>query len=235
MKIRGHRECRDCGIEWSYYESGSIACPSCGSVRSRGLDDRTEHTAGRASLDLTPARQAIEEEDLKAGLSIAATTCRSYRATAGFINAGSLEPLSTTYLGATELQYATREAKLRTTLDDSERRYCYALLNGADSGERPDPDNVPASMHQPRGLADAASVDAYRSAIRTALGDTVDPAIGRLLTRIDDHRSRIEALDGAVDPAVGATLIVAVQSVGEHIREESDGLETARERLDELV
>ncbi len=235
MKIRGHRECRDCGTEWSYYESGSIACPSCGSVRSRGLDERTEHTAGQATLDLTPARQAIEEEDLSAGLSIAATACRSYRTTAGFINAGSLERLSTTYLGATELQYVAREATLRTTLDEPERRYCYALLNGVDTGERPDPDDVPASMHQPRGLADAASVDAYRSAIRTALADSSDPAIGRLLTRIDDHRSRIEALDGAVEPVVGATLIDAVQSVGAYVREESDGLATARERLDELV
>jgi DNA-directed RNA polymerase subunit RPC12/RpoP len=41
MKIRGERECKDCGARWSYYETGSVSCPECGSRRSVGVDDRT--------------------------------------------------------------------------------------------------------------------------------------------------------------------------------------------------
>jgi len=38
MKIRGDRECKSCGTRWSYYETGSIECPACGSVHSVGVD-----------------------------------------------------------------------------------------------------------------------------------------------------------------------------------------------------
>jgi DNA-directed RNA polymerase subunit RPC12/RpoP len=31
MKIRGERECTDCGTRWSYYDTASVECPQCGS------------------------------------------------------------------------------------------------------------------------------------------------------------------------------------------------------------
>src|SRR6056297_1417065 len=63
MEIRGERECKDCGTRWSYYETGSVACPNCESVRSVGVDEeRKRHTAGQATLDLTEVRNMIDAE-----------------------------------------------------------------------------------------------------------------------------------------------------------------------------
>ena len=65
MKIRGRRECKACGTQWSYYETGEISCPSCGSRHSVGTDDeRTLHTATSATLDLTPLRGSVDSEPL---------------------------------------------------------------------------------------------------------------------------------------------------------------------------
>ncbi len=55
------RECTECGTRWSYYETGSIGCPACGSLHSVGLDERTEHTDLRVEFDLTPVRADIDE------------------------------------------------------------------------------------------------------------------------------------------------------------------------------
>jgi len=65
MEIRGTRECRSCGRQWSYYETGTIRCPDCGAIRSVGIDERRQlHTDGAAELDLEPVREALADEPL---------------------------------------------------------------------------------------------------------------------------------------------------------------------------
>jgi len=61
MEIRGERECTDCGERWSYYETGDVACPACGSMQSVGVDEeRALHTTTAGEFDLTEARRAWE-------------------------------------------------------------------------------------------------------------------------------------------------------------------------------
>ena len=51
MKVRGRRECEACGARWSYFDTGEVTCPDCGSLHSVGLDDeRALHTASTATL-----------------------------------------------------------------------------------------------------------------------------------------------------------------------------------------
>ncbi|MXR22522.1 endonuclease Q family protein, partial [Halobacterium bonnevillei] len=61
MDVRGERECKSCGTRWSYFETGSVACPECGSVRSVGVGERSQHTDGNATLDLSDAQRAAAD------------------------------------------------------------------------------------------------------------------------------------------------------------------------------
>ncbi len=79
MKIRGDRECKSCGTRWSYYETGNIDCPECGSVHSVGVDDRTEHTDSPVELDLTPLRNRVDEVTTRELAGEVAEACREYR------------------------------------------------------------------------------------------------------------------------------------------------------------
>ena len=79
MRIRGERECKDCGTRWSYYETGTPSCPDCGSLRSVGVGERTQHTAGTAALDLSPARNYLDDGEggLRAAAERAAAEARA--------------------------------------------------------------------------------------------------------------------------------------------------------------
>jgi len=147
MKVRGERECRECGVRWSYYKTGSVECPDCGSLRSVGVDDRTAHTDAPATLDLSAhrarfgdARGTLPEEgvdDLKDDL-------REYARRRGFIRGGELLPLDDTYLAARELLEAVDlYDRLRDPTDRD--RESLALLAGADDGDRPATKAVPDS------------------------------------------------------------------------------------------
>lgn len=221
MEIRGHRECQSCGTRWSYYETGQIACPSCGSVRSVGLDDPTEHTAGPAELDLSPVRNQLEDQPLREVADSAVEVTREYVSAVGFVSAGELQPLDDTYLAAMELRRVASTVGRLLDVEDDEELYVLSLLHGADSGERPNPEEVPEVFHPERGLAVAASVDVYTSDIRRVV-DGHTPTIDKVLSSVDTRRKRIEALDGDVDPTESERLVRALRDLRVAVGERAD-------------
>jgi hypothetical protein len=233
MKIRGERECRACGTRWSYYETGSVVCPDCGSIRSVGLDDPTEHTAGNARLDLTEIRALLDDQPLADVAEAAAERCREYVRQCGFVSGGELRPLDDTYLAAVELRLAGEEVARRMHPTDDEEYYFLELLRGADAGERPPADAVPESMRSARGLAYARAVDAYRSDLRRYLDDNPDATVRSLLTTLRDHQKRVEALDGDVSPRTAGELVYVVRAVGRALADDDEtALAEAQQRLD---
>ncbi|MEF8842846.1 MAG: TFIIB-type zinc ribbon-containing protein [Haloarculaceae archaeon] len=237
MRIRGRRECRNCGTRWSYYQTGSVECPSCGSLQSVGVDEeRTLHTATPASLDLTDARNRLESgESLREVAEVAAETCRKYVRGFGFIDAGELQPLGETYLAATELRHVAGWLGRAMTPDGEEELYFLSLLRGADRGDRPSTDEVPDSLRSARGLAYARAVSAYRSDLRAYLDQHPDPMVTDVLGPLDSHLKRVEALDGDVPVGESELLVRIARDVGTYLREDDESaLLEARDRLDRL-
>jgi uncharacterized Zn finger protein (UPF0148 family) len=222
MKIRGDRECKDCGTRWSYYDTGSVTCPQCGSLRSVGVDDRKQHTASASTLDLTPIRQEIDDVPLTELADRAASACQEYVRTAGFIDAGTLLELDDTYLAATELLYVARTLDQSLRPGDEADVYLLSLLRGADLGERPSTDEVPSSMRHARGLAYASAVEDYRRDVRAYLDENPDELARDQLATIADHQKRIEALDGDVALATSEGLVRAIRALGRYLTEDDE-------------
>jgi len=235
MDVRGERECKSCGTRWSYYETGGVECPDCGSMRSVGVGERRTHTDGSADLDLSAAREAAADGDLRGALDPAADACRDYCQSRGFVSGGELLELDDTYLAAQELRRAAvlLGDALRTS-EDAER-YVLALLNGAADGRRPPADEVPDALRAVRGLAYAAAVDHYRTDVRTFCdGEVPEPERG-LLERLRDHAKRVDALDGDVPAADAERLVAAARAIADALRGDESGVERARTRLDALA
>lgn len=234
MKVRGQRECTECGTRWSYYDTGEVACPECGSLRSTGVDERTRHTDAPVDLDLTEPRNR-SEEDLTAAAEAAAERCREFVRRTGFINAGELRPLSDQYLAAAELAAVGAAVGRAMRTDDDEELYLLSLLRGADAGDRPAPEEVPDSLAATRSLAYASAVDDYRGDVRTYLEDDPHPEVRSALESIRDHVRRIEALDGEVDVRVAEQLVQSVREVGQYLAGGDEAaLAAAQDRLDAL-
>jgi len=227
MKVRGERECRACGTQWSYYDTGTIACPECGSVHSVGLDERTEHTDAPVTLELTGVRNRVDEDTTAELAAAAAERCREYTRKRGFIDGGSLRPLDETYVAAVELRHVASEIEREMRPGDAAKAYFFDLLAGADTGERPAVETVPETLRKPFGLAMAAAVDAYQRDVRRYLDDNPDPEGRRLSGRIRDHRKRIEALGGDVDPADSHRLLRAAGDLGKFLNGEESAAITA--------
>ena len=233
MKVRGERECTSCGTQWSYYETGSVICPSCGSIRSVGLDDRTEHTAGPASLTLAEVRSLVDDVPTAELADDVESVCAEYVRRSGFIVAGELRELDDTYLAAQELRHVAAEVGRSMRVTDEEEYYFLDLLRGADEGERPLPTEVPESMYGARGLAVAAALDAYRTDLRRYLEDTSDATVVGLLGSLRDHQKRVEALDGEVSPRSAESLVRVARAVGRAVADDDESaLVEARELLD---
>jgi len=233
MDVRGERECKSCGTRWSYFETGSVECPSCGSLRSVGVGERKTHTDAAGELDLTGARRAGADDVLDA-LEPAKEACREYCQSRGFVSGGDLLDLDDTYLAAQELRRAAVLLGGKLRVGDDEQRYVLALLNGADDGERPEPGEVPASLRAARGLAAAAAVDAYRTDLREFCGGEVPAPERDLLERAREHGRRLKALDGDVDPEDSERLVAAVRAIADSLRGDESGVERARTRLTAL-
>ncbi|QLD84826.1 TFIIB-type zinc ribbon-containing protein [Natronomonas halophila] len=236
MKIRGQRECKECGTRWSYYDTGEVACPECGSLHSVGVDEeRALHTAAPKSLDLTPIRNDVDEVPLRRLAERATERAKEYTAGYGFIDAGDLQPLDDTYLAAMELRHVAGELARKSSATEDEELYFTKLLQ-ADEGERPDPEEVPDSLRALSGLAYANAVEEYRSDLRTYLDEHADPTVRDTLERLADHTKRIRALDGDVPPREAETLVAAARDVGRYLIEGDEGtLTQAENRLDGLV
>ncbi|MGM0398239.1 MAG: DUF7117 family protein [Halobacteriota archaeon] len=232
MRIRGDRTCQDCGAQWSYYETGSVTCPACGSIRSTGDGERTRHTDRSAALDLRGPRSTAAEGDLETALDEAADACLEYVRKRGFVDGGSLRDLDEAYVHAQELRHAATLSVSRLELSDTERAYLLDLLGG-EAGDRPSADSVPETFRTARGLGVATAVRDYRDDLRQFLDAAEDrPAARSLLESVAEHEKRIRALDGQVDPVQTAQLLAATRAVGTYCRTgaESD-LEAARETL----
>jgi uncharacterized Zn finger protein (UPF0148 family) len=235
MRIRGERECKDCGARWSYYETGSVACPECGSLHSVGVDERTQHTDGAADLDLTQVRNALDVDPLHRVADAAKDACRDYVRRRGFIAGGELRPLDDEYLAAAELMHAADLIGRAMGIDDAERLYFVTLLGGADEGKRPDPEDVPDSMREARGLAYADAVREYHGELRNWDGTELDDPSRSILDRMDAHVRRIRSLQGDVDPATVERLVTVARELHAYVVEgDEDALVRARDRLDRL-
>ena len=244
MRVRGERECQDCGHRWSYFETGAVECPACGSLRSVGVEKRRQHTDDPADLDLTAARERAESDLLEA-LDAAAEDCREYVRRRGFVNGGTLRDLDDTYLAAAELVHAADLAGrgLRTDVADDERIYLLGLLRGADTGDRPGPDRVPESLRAARGLAYADCVEDYRGELRDWLAarDEADdargvPAVRVALDGVEAVVTRTQALQGDVPPDEAGALVETVRDLASALRDgDETALATARDRVERLT
>jgi uncharacterized Zn finger protein (UPF0148 family) len=242
MRVRGRRECQACGREWSYYDTGSVACPACGSLRSVGVDERTRHTAAPVAFDLSEHRRALEGGSIADVVADVKRDCRAYVRQRGFIREGELLELDDSYLAAAELAQAVDIYDRVRAPADAERLYVLSLLRGADLGDRPEPDAVPSSMRSGRGLAYADAVREYRRETLTWLDDADRdaPTARRALGTADEIAKRIGALQGDVEPGLVESLVSAARDVATALRS-SDGsddeqaLATAQDRLDRLV
>lgn len=237
MKIRGERECQDCGTRWAYYETGSVACPSCGSLRSVGVEDeRTLHTAGPRSLDLTPARERLDAgEPLRRVAETAAELTREFTRGYGFVDAGELQPLDDRYLSAMELRHVAGDLSRQRAVGDDEEYHLLTLLRG-DVGERPAPAAVPESLRAARGLAYATAVETYRSDLRQYLDEHPDAMVGEVLGPLGEHVKRVQALDGDVPPAEAEALVRVARDLRRYLVEDDEtALLEAENRLEGLV
>ncbi|WP_306057837.1 DUF7117 family protein [Natronococcus wangiae] len=235
MKIRGERECKDCGTRWSYYETGSVGCPACGSLRSVGLDDRTEHTDLTVEFDLTAARNAIDEVSTDELADRAREHARKYVRRRGFINAGDLRELDDTYLAATELLHVADVVGREVRLEEREELYFLSLLRDADEGERPPIDEVPPTLRDARGLAYANAVREYRRDVRTWAEDRdLTPAERGALETLGEHVKRIRMLDGDVEPRTAERLVDATRDLADGLRGDDLAFARAQDRLEGL-
>lgn len=232
MKIRGERECSSCGARWSYYETGSVVCPDCGSLRSVGIGDRAEHTAGPARLDLGTVVDRVDDDPIDVVAESAVERVREYLRTAGFVHAGELLPLSDTYLVAADLKRAGATLARAMRVRDEEELYFLSLLRAGVDGERPPPGDVPESLRAERGLAVAATAEAYVSDIRR-LHDDPGPEVAAVLSAVRARRKRIEALDGDVPPDEAEVVVRTLRDLGTYLREgDEDALARAGTRLE---
>lgn len=253
MEVRGERECTECGTRWSYFETGSVACPECGSLRSVGTGERRRHTDAPAELDLTAVLGRLDDTALADLVDDIKAECRTYLRKRGFIRGGDLAPLDDAYLAAAELRHAAdvygriagpgggrADATVgehgpegaSPGVTDDEEWYLTTLLRAADTGERPSAGDVPPRMYEARGLAAAEAVLEYRADVSTYLDDRPDPEASRALGSIRDRAKRIDALDGDVEPAEADALVDAAVELGRYlIAGEEDALASARERL----
>ncbi len=232
MKVRGCRRCTDCGEEWSYYDTGDIACPTCGSIHSVSTDeDRQFHTDAPVELDLVDVRADVGTQPLREVAADAEEAALAYVSARGFVHAGELQPLDGAIVAASHLRYVAAHLRrsIRDPGEDIEAHFL-ALLSGAPDGEQPD--DVPEPLWGPYGLAVADTVDRYRGEAIDWLEDRDRPAIPALET-LRDRVKRIEALEGEVPPAETDVLLSAARGIGTHLRENDDvALARARERLE---
>lgn len=241
MEIRGERKCKDCGRRWSYYDTGAVACPDCGGLRSVGVDqDRALHTTTAAEFDLTEARTAWDDGPEDEAVDAVKAACREFVRGNGFVRGGELVAFDGRRLAARELANAVDVVGRTRSFENQEDVgfYVLALLRGADAGDRPDAADVPEVMREARGLAVADLVERYRRDVREYLettGRDLVPAANDVLTGLESHQKRFQALQGDVDPRDADALYEAARGLNAYLRDgDEDAVVEATERLRRL-
>jgi len=236
MRIRGRRRCKDCGREWSYFDTGRVDCPDCGSMRSVGTGDRERHTDSAVELDLSVHRTKLDDAtDIADIASELKTTLRDYVRQRGFVRAGELQSVDDGVLAAAELLHAVDVFGRTRDPGDEMRWYVLELLRGADDGQRPDPSSVPASMTDARGLAYAEVLDAFCSDLGTWLDDNPDPAARQVRETLATHVKRVDAVYGDVPAEESELLVRAARDLVSYLVDDDEmALTTAQDRLSRL-
>jgi len=180
-------------------------------------DDRKRHTDSPTSFDLTPIRNRIDEDPLRDVAGAAVDRAREYVRERGFVDAGELLLLDDTFVAATELRHVGAELSRELRRSEAEELYFLDLLRGADEGERPPAEEVPDAFRSAYGLAVADAVGDYQRDLRTYLDDHPHPEARSVSGSVRDHRKRIEALDGDVDPKDAERLLHAARDVGKYL------------------
>lgn len=241
MEIRGQRACKACDTEWSYYETGSIACPNCGSLQSVGRDaERKQHTDAPAALPLAEFRTRIASDPVDHYADELTDILREYTRKRGFINGGDLRPLDDTYLVArTLLQTVDAVSRERETTADEELYLLslYEILtdDGATVDDLPPCGPLPSTLSEAWGLAASDVVAAYHSDLQSWLDAAPDAEATHSLGRLRDHLKRVRALQGDVPPDTASSLVRTARDIGRYLRDDDTAaLTTARDRLDRL-
>lgn len=235
MRVKGRRRCTECGQHWSYYDTGEISCPECGSIRSVStVEEPTRHTATPVELDLSDAIAAVASRPLREVAEMAESASRQYLSKRGFIDAGTLQPLDDTAVAASHLRFVAADiANSIQQPPDPVEAHFLDLLNGATAGSRPD--SVPSALRGAYGLAIADVVDRYRTAVSTWLDERPDRPREVPLAHLRDRQKRIEALDGEVPTAEAEQLLSATRSLGQYVRSgEEEALEAFWNALADL-
>lgn len=252
MEIRGNRRCQSCGTEWSYYATGEVSCPDCGSLKSVGTDEtRTLHTDTSSPLELEPFRQRVADEPVDHYADELKSALRTYTQKRGFINDGALRDLDETYVAARELIHAIDILSRERSPTEGERLYLLSLFESVaaatppaesdtvtaeepegSSNSRPADSDIPTRLQPARTLAVADSVTAYRRDLRTWLNSYPDPDARQTLGRLREQCKRIAALQGDVSIALATTLLESAREIGRYLRtDDPNALATARDRL----
>ncbi len=197
MEIRGERECLDCGETWSYFETREPACPECGSLRSRAIEDAADDTSGAVETGDLLTRFGGGFDD---ALGEAEERCREYTSRKGFVEGGELLPPEPVYVMACEVKHIAGEFVGTREPTDDEREYIVALVEGVETGEPPAPDARPESLDAAHNRAVAETVEEYAKELSRYL-DGLDRADSRV-EEARDLAKRTQATDGDEDDAV---------------------------------
>ena len=237
MRARGRRKCHSCGTLWSYFDAGSITCPSCGSARSEGTDtEPVLHTAGAATFDPTGIRQLLEAEDITTAIRELEPRCRVYLRDAGFIDHGTLLPLEDSVVAIAELLESATHLDMPQAAPPSVEleAYLFDLVESAMGGPRPGGEAVPDQARHIRALGVARAVRMYFGECHRwmrARKRNGHPAIGAVRT----HIARIEALEGDIDPSSAEAILDATRAIGEGLRHDDvDHFTRAESQLADL-
>lgn len=238
MKIRGTRQCSSCDTTWSYYDTGSVACPACGSLKSVGVDaERKQHTDTPVTLDLDESKQKLATEstsidDIATELS---SRLRSYTRKRGFIRGGELLTLDDQYLGAHELIHATDICTRNYQRTELDELYVLELFTAVNNGGRLTHTDIPSKLRIARGAGYTDAVSAYRDDLSTYLESRTEPDAKQAITQLQTQLRRADALEGDIPLQVAETLVEIAREIGTYLIEaEDEALVSARDRLDRL-
>ncbi|MFB6186034.1 MAG: hypothetical protein ABEI86_04100 [Halobacteriaceae archaeon] len=199
MEIKGYRECRECGHQWSYYETGNIQCPECGSIKSTGIDERRLHTNTPVEIDITSIQSLVSNDEFRQAGQLAAEEARNYTIRRGFIQEGELIQCDDRIFSCHELRNLGNYINRTTSITDETEYYFIETIQAVKNKGRPDQQAIPMKLRSIRGLAYARTAKDYLNAVMTWVEytDQQPPSRG-VFERTKENIKRVEALDGDI-------------------------------------
>ncbi|MFB6253304.1 MAG: hypothetical protein ABEI06_01680 [Halobacteriaceae archaeon] len=199
MEIKGYRECRECGHQWSYYETGNVQCPECGSIKSTGLDERTLHTNNPVEIDITSIQSLVSNDEFRQAGQRAAKEARNYTIKRGFIHKGDLIRCDERIFSCHELRNLGNYINRTASITEETEYYFIETIQAVKNSGRPDQQAIPKNLRSIRGLAYARAAKDYLNDVTTWIeyADHELPS-GGVLERTKENIKRVEALDGDI-------------------------------------